>query len=781
MAAKALPAAAVGLPCFEVPEPGQSSVFDLSSHQRAREALQFGLSIDDPGFNVFVVGENRSSRMTSTLEFLESAVSDRPGPGDWLYLNNFQYSNRPKPYRVPAGTGRLFRERMTALIPQLREQLSKTLSDKGYESEVRAAGEKLEKAVARRMDALRRDAERRGLKLVQTRDGIQIFALGPEGKPVVIDEAPADERDALRESASAVSESMSENVRWAGQQRTEFMTWVREHGKAVAESAIGTLLDGLELEFRAFPKLSRWLVELRVDFGEHLHLFQPQQEGAAPEREMPERRYAVNLLVDNADAKHPRVVLEPNPSYENLFGRIEYRPAGGALRTDFTMIRAGALHRANGGILVLRAEALAANPGVWVALKGALRDRQILIEERHRSGSVPMSEAPRPKAIALDTKIVIIGAPNWYYTFFSVDPDFQTQFKIKADIDPDLDATPENLACYAGLLREMAGGLGAACDDSALARLPGHAARAADQRDKLTARIELLYDILTEAVQLSGGSRPTMVTGALVTDAVAKRRRRNARIEDRAQEQITRGTILIDTQGEVIGQVNGLTVRSTGDHTFGSPARVTARASVGRRGVINIERDVELGGPIQQKGAMVLQGFLSGHFARRMPLSFNCSITFEQSYGGVEGDSASLAELLAILSDLAHLPLRQDLAITGSVNQRGQSQAVGGVMHKVEGFYQACAEAGAMTGTQGVVLPAANEPHIILRDEVAEAVAAGRFHIWSVTRVEDAIELFMGQPAGEPDDAGDYPPDSVFGRVVTQLEGFDRILAERER
>ena len=781
MAAKALPASAVGLPRFTVPEPADGSVFDLSSHQRAREALQFGLSINDPGFNIFVVGEDRSSRMTSTLSFLEAAVSDRSGPGDWLYLNNFQHPNRPKPYRVSAGIGRQFRERMSALIPQLREQLSKTLSDRSYESEVRAAGEKLETSVAQRMDALRQEAETRGLKLVQTQEGIQILALGPDGEPLAIDEAPAEQREPLRDSASEISQAMSEIVRWAGEQRAEFMTWVREHSKAVAESAIGTLLDGLELEFRSHAKLSRWLVELRVDIGEHLHLFQPPQQGAGLEAETPERRYAVNLLVDNADSKRPSVILEPNPTYENLFGRIEYRPGGGGLQTDFSMIRGGALHRANGGILVLRADALAASPGAWVALKGALRDRRIQIEERHRSGAVPMSEAPRPKPVALDVKVVIIGAPKWYYTFFSVDPDFQTQFKIKADIDPDLDATPENLACYAGLLREMAGKLGADCDEAAIGRLLGHAARAADQRDKLTARIELLHDILTEAAQLSGEPGRTLVTEALVADAVANRRRRNARIEDRAQEQITRGAILIDTQGAVIGQVNGLTVRSIGDHTFGSPARVTARASVGRRGVINIERDVELGGPIQQKGAMVLQGFLSGHFARRMPLSFNCSITFEQNYGGVEGDSASLAELLAILSDLAHLPLRQDLAITGSVNQRGQSQAVGGVMHKIEGFYRACAEAGALSGTQGVVLPAANETHVILRDELADAVADGQFHVWSVTRVEEAIELFMGRPAGEPDTDGTYPADSVFGLVMTQLEAFDRILAERER
>ena len=450
--------------------------------------------------------------------------------------------------------------------------------------------------------------------------------------------------------------------------------------------------------------------------------------------------------------------------------------------TDFTMIRAGSMHRANGGMLVLRAEALARNPTSWEFLKGALRDGEIRIEEPHRAGSVPLAGAPRPKAIALDIKVVIVGAPRWYYTFFSIDPDFQTYFKVKADIDADMDATPDNLASYAALIRTIAHDhRQVSCDDAAVQRLLGMAARWAEHREKLTARFEILEDVVTEAAEIVHEQGGDVVTEAIVIQASEHRRRRNARVEDRMQQSISEGTVMIDTSGEAVGQINALTVRDLGDHAFGGPSRVTARASVGRLGVINVERQVALGGPIQQKGVMVLQGYLAGCFAKRFPLSFNCSITFEQNYGGVEGDSASMAELVAVLSDLSGAPLRQDIAITGSVNQHGESQAIGGAHHKIEGFFRSCVEQDGLTGHQGVVIPAVNEKNLILRDEVAAAVAGGEFHIWGVANIDDAVALFTGLDAGQPDDAGDYPPNSVYGRVMARLAEYDAILFEREK
>ena len=474
-------------------------------------------------------------------------------------------------------------------------------------------------------------------------------------------------------------------------------------------------------------------------------------------------------------------MLESNPSYENSFGRIEYRQAQGSIETDFTLIRAGALHRANGGILVLRAEALAANPASWSFLKAALRDGEIKIDEPQREHMTPIAGAPQPQPIPLDLKVVIVGAPRWYSLFFGGDPDFYVYFKIKADIDSDMEATPHNLAVYAGLIGDMARArdLDGASED-AIRRLLGIAARWAERRDRLSAHIELIEDLVAEAALRDARAKVRELTEASVRETYAARRRRNSRLEDRILRSIIENEVMIATAGKAIGQVNALTVYDMGDRRFGTPVRISARASVGRAGIINIERDVALGGPIQQKGAMVLQGFLAGCFAQLRPLSFTCSITFEQSYGGVEGDSASMAELIAVLSDLAQLPLRQDLAITGSVNQAGRAQAIGGAYSKVEGFFRVCAgQPGGLTGAQGVILPEANGAHVMLHDEAAEAVASGRFHLWSVASVAEAAELLLGVPAGTADAAGNYAPDTIFGRAAARLATFDRILAER--
>ncbi|MGH6954717.1 MAG: Lon protease family protein, partial [Alphaproteobacteria bacterium] len=700
---------------------------------------------------------------------------------DWVYLNNFRRQHRPKPYRLPAGIGRRVRDRLVAIVPQLRDTITAALASDVHQERIRAEREKAREEIARRIEALRHEAEASGFELAQ---GAQATIVLQAAEKIIsaAAELPPDKRSALEASAKRLSDALTEINRWATQRQAELLEWSHEHDREAADLAIQGLLDELRAEFGHYRGLARWLTEMHVDILDNLDLFRPKEGEAGAKGEPPERHYGINLLVDHGDDAHPSVVLEANPSYENLFGRMEYRQIEGMLQTDFTLIQAGSLHRANGGILVLRAESIAGDPLAWQFLKGALRDHEIRVEELHRAGSVPVAGAPRPKPIPLDIKVAVVGAPRWYYSFFSTDPDFQTYFKVKADIDADMDATPANLGCYAGLIQRMAEAHGGAqCEAGAIKRLLGVAARWSAQRNKLTARFELIEDLVSEAALLCDGPGARVIPEQAVVTALLNRRRRNARAEDRMQETIARGTLMIDTAGAVVGQVNALTVRDLGDYSFGSPARVTARASVGRRGVINIERDVALGGPIQQKGVMVLQGFLAGHFARLMPLSFNCSITFEQNYGEVEGDSASLAELLATLSDLSGVPLRQDLAVTGSVNQRGQAQAVGGVHHKVEGFFRTCLETSGLSGSQGVVIPAANELNIVLHDEVAEAVAQGRFHILSVSTVEDALEVLTGASPGELGLDGAYPADSLYGRVTAQLQSFDRILAERER
>ena len=786
MPAKKIDAAAVGMPVHDVPQAGTGSdvdVFSLPSHARAREALEFGLIASDPGFNIFVVGEHRSGRMTATLSYLREAVAGRKKPGDWVYLNNFHVSNEPIAAQLPAGVGINLSDAVTTLIPQLRDALTQAFSRDEYQQRVQEESEKMRAVVGTAIEGARKEAHEQGLSIVQSPQGLMVVALDEDNKPRDIGQLPEEERVRIEAAAQLISDKLTEINRGAARQQAQFAERMRELNRQVAEAATDGLLDEFAARFIEYPSLNRWVVVFRDDILANYTAFLAPPGGGPghqPPPERPEDRYAVNLFVDNSGAAHQPVILESNPTYTNLFGRIEYQQIGGMLQTDFALIRPGALHQANGGILVLRAEALAANGDSWVQLKGALRDGQIRVEEMHRAGGVPIAGAPKPQPIPLDVKVVIVGAPNWYYTFFSIDPEFQAYFKVKAEIDPDLDATPQSAACYATLIQGFAARHGgASCQDDALQYLLGYASRLAFDRTKLSARFELVEDVVNEAAYLTDGGRGSPISRAAVVEARSNRRSRNARIEDRIHEGIRRGTVMIDTEGAVIGQVNGLTVRDLGDHAFGAPARVTARTSIGRRGVTNIERETLLGGPIQQKGAMVIQGFLAGLFAQRLPMSFNASITFEQSYGGVEGDSASLAEALAILSDLADVPLRQDLAVTGSVNQHGEVQAIGGLTHKAEGFYRTCVDTGGLTGTQGVVFPASNEPSLVLDEAISADIAAGRFHMWSVETVDAALELFTGESAGIIDANGNYPPDSMYGRIATRLVEFDRILETR--
>jgi predicted ATP-dependent protease len=781
--ARKLTAQEVQLPQFAARPAANADVFSLSSHRRAREALEFGLSVTEPGFHIFVVGEDRSGRMTATLEFLEAAIALRAPPNDWIYLNDFRDPHSPAPYSLPPGTGRQLQRRIDELVPQLEDAIRHAFSSEDYETQIRGTAERLRNEVQKRVEALREEAQTHGLDIVDTPQGAMVAAMGADEAHGTAEPETKEQRAALVEAGQRFADRLADIKRWAIKERAVMAAHVSDLNRQVAQQVVGPLIEAAIDEFANHADIAVWLAEMRADVVEHLELFRPPPEDAAEMPDLPARRYSVNLLVDNANVPRPPVVLEPNPTYENVFGRIEYRQmGGGALQTDYTLVRAGSLHRANGGILVVRAEALARNPGTWEFLKGALRDRAVRIEEPNRAGMMPIAGAPKPGPIPLEVKVVIVGAPRWYAAFFAVDPEFETYFKIKAEIDDRMDATQDNLAIYAKRIRErVAAHANASCDDSAVTRLLGVAARWAEQRDKLTARFELIDDLLDEAAMLAPAGKPRRITGATISTALQNRLRRNGLIEDRVREVIARGVITIDTTGAVTGQVNALTVRESGDHVFGAPSRVTARASIGRIGVSNIERDVELGGPIQQKGVLVLQGFLAGRFARHIPLSFNCSITFEQSYGGVEGDSASMAELIAVLSDLAGVPVRQDIAITGSVDQRGRTQPVGGVPYKIEGFFRTCQAAGPLTGTQGVVIPAANRVNVVLHDDVAAAVESGRFHVWEAESVDQVIELMTGQPAGAPNGDGHYPPESVHGRVMAQLETFDRVLWDRER
>lgn len=769
---KSLSSSDVGIPKFPINSQdlaindfSVTTYFDLSSHNRAKQSIDFGLKMRQTGSNVFVIGGDRSGRLTATVDYLQEYIKQFPPSPDWIYLNNFASPHRPIPFRLPTGIGYNLKCKMEDFIEEVYDIFHKTFTNPAFISQVNAFTSVLENEVRQEIDNVQAFANSKGLYIESNADDFTIHTMSdPESKPKKKADINPDDIQIIRKRLSEITASANIKGR-------ELNSKLNELHRLEAERVLQPLIKPILQEFG--PYIEDWLHDLAADLMEHLDEFLNENR-----IEDIKNRYAVNLLVDNRNSQCPNVIVEPNPTYEGLFGSIKYRSGRTGYETDFTLIRGGNIHRANGGILVLRAEALANNPEVWFALKAALRDRVIRIEEHHRENAMPMLDAPEPRSIPLDVQVFIIGAPIWYYNFLYHDPEFKNYFKIKADIDPDLPATPQNISVYTKLIRQFAlKDNKKDIEAEAIQYLLGYSSRWIQHRRRLSARFELISDILNEASVLAFEAKSDVIRFEDVSTALHHRRVRNSGLEDRSHRDIESGLILIATQGTAVGQVNGLSVLTNGDHQYGLPNRITARTYVGDVGVINIERLIEMGGPIQQKGVLILDGYLNGMFAQKHSVSCNCSITFEQSYGEVEGDSASLAELISILSSLSGIPLRQDVAITGSVNQYGAIQAVGGINHKIEGFFRLCLHRG-LTGKQGVIIPKSNLDNIILRDDVTSAIKSKKFHIWSVSAVEEAIEILTGETAGKRNAKGRYPKKSVFGAVQRQLEEYQKAMTK---
>jgi lon-related putative ATP-dependent protease len=566
----------------------------------------------------------------------------------------------------------------------------------------------------------------------------------------------------------------------------------------VASFTAGHLLDDLEIKYTAFEEVVLYLKEVRQDIVEHAQDW--KEEGASQEEtEQPSRpapslpdnaapppqaRYQVNLLVDNSRRKGAPVMVESNPTFTNLMGRIEHDVKYGGTTTDFTMLRAGALHAANGGYLVLRAKDLLEDESAYSALKRALGNGVVTIEEPGVQMRLLTTVTLAPEPIPLDVKVILLGSPALYYTLYSMDEDFQKLFKVKADFSSYMDRTPENETSYAFFIRarvveEKLRDFG----PSGVAAIVEYGSRLAEDQTKLTTHFGDLADIIREASYWAGKADHALVSADDVHRAVDEWTYRSNQIEERVQEEIAKGTIMVDTSGAKMGQVNGLSVSTLGDYSFGQPSRITARTFMGRAGVVAIEREVKLSGPIHNKGVMILAGYLGGQYAIDKPLALSASLSFEQTYSEVEGDSASSTELYAILSSLSGLPIKQSIAVTGSVNQRGEIQPIGGAQHKIEGYFQVCKTHG-LTGDQGVMIPHQNVKNLMLRPEVVQACAEGKFHIWAIWTIDEGIELLTGVPAGQRDETGKFPEGTVHARVEARLrelaEGIEKFGKENE-
>ncbi len=757
---------------------------------RALEAIEFGLEVAAPGFNLFVAGPPGSGRMGTIRDHLERLARTRPVPDDWVYVHSFAEPDRPNAIALPAGLGSQLARDMDEFLDGARREIPRAFESDDYQ---RRRQERMSD-IAREREALTGElqtfARGHGFAVELTPAGIVTIPI-VEGRPLSGEEfarLPAQSQREIERRGAQIQERVAAVVRQLRALEKEAAERLRALDREVAQFAVGQLFHDLREAYGDHAEVLAYLGQAEEDVLDHLQDFRtggPEAELPAflsglqrQEREDRLSRYRVNVLFDNREDGGAPVVVERNPTYYALVGRVAYRAAFGTMVTDFHQIKPGALHRANGGFLVLDALEVLRNPFAWDALKRALQTRQVRIENLAEQLSAIPTVSLRPEPIALDLKVILIGPPSLYYLLHALDEDFRELFRVKVDFAPEMDWSEEHVLDYGAFVsRRVRDDELRHFDRSAVARLVEHGARLRHDQRKLSTRLIEIANIVTEASFWAEKAGRELVSAEDVDRAVAKKEYRSNLIEERVREQIADGTLVINTTGERVGEVNGLSVVAFGDHAFGKPSRVTARIALGRGGVRSIEREIELSGPIHSKGFLTLAGYLTGTYAQGWPLALAATITFEQAYEGVEGDSASSTELYALLSALAGLPLRQSIAVTGSVNQYGEVQAVGGVTTKIEGFYAVC-KAKGLTGDQGVVIPAANVSNLMLNDEVVDAVRTGRFHVWAAHSIDEGVELLTGRPAGVRGPDGSFPDGSVHRLVEDRLRGYAERLLE---
>ena len=754
---------------------------------RAAEALRFGVAIRREGYNVFALGPPGVGKESLVLRVVGRRAAEEKPPSDWCYLYNFDERHRPRAVRLPAGRAVRFRADMEKLVEELRVAIPAVFEGDEYRTRLNVLEKQLEE---KREEALRRVQERareRGIAVIRTPMGV---ALAPTRDGEVLDpeqfrRLPAPEQERIQKEIATLQEQLAAVLRSVPQLEREHRERVKDMNREVALFAAGHLIDDLRKAYADLPAVLVHLDAVQKDVVENVHDFLggAEAEDTAGQirkllAETPSmHRYGVNVMVDHSGSRGAPVVTEDLPNHPNLVGRIEHHAHFGALVTDFTLIRAGALHRANGGYLVLDARKVLLQPFAWDDLKRALRAREIRIEPPERLVGLSGAASLEPEPIPLEAKVVLTGDRLLYHLLAAYDPDFLELFKVAADFEDQIDRGGERELAYARLLATLARAERLRpFDREAVSRVIEQGARLAGDREKLSAHLQGIADLLREADHLAGEAGRDAVGRADVQAAIDGQIRRADRVRQRILEEIGRGTILIATDGAVVGQVNGLSVLQLGQFAFGRPSRITARVRLGKGEVVDIEREVELGGPIHSKGVLILAGFLGARYAADRPLTLSASLVFEQSYSGIEGDSASSAELYALLSALSGLPVKQGIAVTGSVNQHGEVQAIGGANEKVEGFFDVCRERG-LTGDQGALIPSSNVKHLMLREDVVEAVRRGQFHVWAAQTVDEGIELLTGTPAGERGPDGRYPEGSVNARVAARIAE----MAERAR
>ena len=753
--------------------------------QRALKAIDMGLGIRNSGFNLFIMGQPGTGRSSTIKKILEKRSLERPVPDDWCYINAFETAPGPRYIHLPAGKGHEFKKDVDHLVERLAEEVPASFQSKEYEEQkkkINASHQEKKKELFRELE---KKAGERNFSLQQMTSGFVLVPL-KDGEPLSQQDYEAlsdEEKHALEKQGNSLQEELNEVLRQVRhieeQQREEVLEMTRQ----MLHYTIGHLLENLQRKYHHYDAILDFFDLCKKDIISQIEELRSQKGGQSglalltgQQQEPSFEKYRVNLLVDNSELKGAPVVYEANPTYFNVFGRIEHHIQMGSATTNFQMIKAGAMHRANGGYLILDCREVLLNLFTYEALKRCIRNREIKIEDMAEQYRLIATVSLKPQPIPLDCKIVLIGTPLLYYLLFQLDPDFQKYFKVKVDFDQMMKNTRENVHLYALFI-------GSKChednllhfDRDAVARTVEYSVRLIEDQGHLSSSFSDISDLITEASFFAEQDHAPRVEKNHVEDALEARVYRSNRIEERIRELIEEGTLLISAEDQqVVGQLNGLTVYQLGDYSFGMPVRLSVRTFVGKGGMINIEREAKLSGPIHDKGLMILNGFFGERYARDKPLSLAASICFEQSYSGIEGDSASSTELYGLLSSLSGLPIKQGIAVTGSVNQHGQVQPIGGVNQKIEGFFSVCKNRG-LTGQQGVIIPAGNRNNLMLKPEVVDAVNKGLFNIWNVTTIDEGISILTGHPAGERDSRGLWSEGSVNDRVDRELQRMSRL------
>lgn len=753
----------------------------IIGQERAVQALQFGLKIQKKGFNIYTAGRRGTGKRTAVENFLEKIAKERATPPDWCYVNNFDDPLKPNAIKLPAGVGKEFQRDMEDFASDMKRALDQSFESDEYSERRQEVVNSVQEKQKEITKELNRKAEEAGFAIRRTPVGVVLIPI-INGQPIRkedLQQLPPEKRREIQQKRQELQEEIRSSMRNLRGLEKEAQSAVQKLNKEVADYALEPLFSELTEKYGDIDEIKDFLEDVKEHILDNLKTILGREQKQAAKlptflrqqmTQDPTDRYKVNLIVDNSDLKGAPVVMEMNPTYQRLLGKIEKEARFGALTTDYKMIRSGSLHSANGGFLIIPIEELLTKPFSWESLKRAIMNEEIEIEEITERLGFLTTRSLRPESIPLNAKVILTGKPELYQLLYMLDKDFKEIFKVKAEFDTTMDRNDENLKKYSSFICTLCEKEGLKhLDRSGIAAVIEYGSRLAADKEKLSTLFAEVSDIIREADYYATEEESDYLSREHIEKALEEKIYRSNLIQEKIKEMIARGTLLIAIDGEEIGQVNGLSVLNLGDYQFGRPTRVTAGIGVGKEGIIDIEREAEMGGPIHTKGVQILSGYLNDKYAEEAPLSLTARLVFEQTYSGVEGDSASSTELYALISTLSRKPIKQYLAVTGSVNQKGEVQAIGGVNEKIEGYYEVCKMIG-LNGKQGVVIPKSNVKNLMLKEEVVEAIKEGKFHIYPVETIDEGIEVIIGVEAGEKKPDGTYPEDTINYIVQKRLK-----------